>query len=41
MDSITLEHAVEPFFSQRAEGQVGSGMGLSIVHGAAEQAGAP
>jgi PAS domain S-box-containing protein len=38
MDSETLEHAVEPFFSTKETGR-GTGLGLSMVHGLAAQLG--
>jgi signal transduction histidine kinase len=38
MDSATLAHAVEPFFSTKETGR-GTGLGLSMVHGLAAQLG--
>jgi signal transduction histidine kinase len=38
MDKETLERAVEPFFTTKALGQ-GTGLGLSMAHGFAEQSG--
>ena len=38
MDQATLERAVEPFFTTKPPGS-GSGLGLSMVHGLAEQLG--
>ncbi|HYD14418.1 MAG TPA: response regulator [Allosphingosinicella sp.] len=38
MDSDTLAHAVEPFFSTKETGR-GTGLGLSMVHGLAAQLG--
>jgi CheY-like chemotaxis protein len=38
MDSQTLAHAVEPFFSTKETGR-GTGLGLSMVHGLAAQLG--
>ena len=38
MDSATLAHAVEPFYSTKEVGQ-GTGLGLSMVHGLAAQLG--
>jgi signal transduction histidine kinase len=38
MDSATLARAVEPFFSTKGIGR-GTGLGLSMVHGLAEQSG--
>jgi PAS domain S-box-containing protein len=38
MDSATLAHAIEPFFSTKGIGK-GTGLGLSMVHGLATQLG--
>jgi len=38
MDDSTLSRAIEPFFSTRGIGK-GSGLGLSMVHGFAQQSG--
>jgi len=38
MDEVTLERAVEPFFSTKGVGK-GTGLGLSMVHGLASQLG--
>ena len=38
MDRTTLEHALEPFFSTKAQGK-GTGLGLSMAKGFAEQSG--
>jgi CheY-like chemotaxis protein len=38
MDSETLAHATEPFFTTKGVGK-GTGLGLSMVHGMAEQVG--
>ncbi|UVE19643.1 PAS domain S-box protein [Pseudomonas sp. LS44] len=38
MDELTLQRAVEPFFTTKSIGK-GTGLGLSIVHGLAEQLG--
>ncbi|MFL6844695.1 MAG: PAS domain-containing protein [Allosphingosinicella sp.] len=38
MDSATLAHAVEPFYSTKGLGK-GTGLGLSMVHGLAAQSG--
>ena len=38
MDEVTLQHAIEPFFTTKGVGK-GTGLGLSMVHGLAEQSG--
>jgi PAS domain S-box-containing protein len=38
MDSATLSHAMEPFFTTKGPGK-GTGLGLPMVHGLAEQSG--
>jgi CheY-like chemotaxis protein len=38
MDEQTLEHALEPFFTTKGVGK-GTGLGLPMVHGMAEQSG--
>ena len=38
MDSATLSHAIEPFYSTKGVGK-GTGLGLSMVHGLAGQSG--
>ena len=38
MDDVTLAHAVEPFFTTKGVGK-GTGLGLPMVHGLAEQSG--
>jgi len=38
MDEATLQHAIEPFFTTKGVGK-GTGLGLPMVHGLAEQSG--
>jgi K+-sensing histidine kinase KdpD len=38
MDKVTLERAMEPFFTTKGLGK-GTGLGLSMVHGLAQQSG--
>jgi CheY-like chemotaxis protein len=38
MDAVTLQRAIEPFFSTKGSGK-GTGLGLSMVHGLAVQSG--
>jgi PAS domain S-box-containing protein len=38
MDEVTLQRAMEPFFTTKGPGK-GTGLGLSMVHGVAEQSG--
>src|SRR6202043_2255581 len=38
MDAETLRHAMEPFFTTKGPGK-GTGLGLPMVHGLAEQSG--
>src|SRR4029078_1348231 len=38
MDEVTLNRAIEPFFTTKGQGE-GTGLGLSMVHGLAAQSG--